>query len=61
MSDRQELDTTVVIIETCLQGKSIIYEVTIQNMITIVLLDLGANISVVSEKFFNSLPQKSND
>ena len=42
-------------LSTC---KSATYNVTIQNLTTKALLDTGANISVVSEKLFNSLPQK---
>ena len=48
MSDWLEPHTTIVVIEPSLQGKSAIYEVTIQNLTTITLLDTGANISVVS-------------
>ena len=51
-------DTIIVINEASLQGKSTTYKVKIQNLQTIALLDTGANITVVSEKFFNSPPQK---
>ena len=53
-----EPDTTVVISEASLQGKGATYQVTIQNLTTVALLDTRTNISVVSEKFFKSLPQK---
>ena len=56
MSDWLEADT-IVISEASLQGRSATYQVTIQNIVTTALLDTGANISVVSEKFFRSLPQ----
>ena len=52
------LDTTIIISEASLQGRSTTYKVTIQNLRTIALVDTGASISVNSEKFFNSLSQK---
>ena len=58
MSDQLEPESIIVISEASLQGRTTTYKVTIQNLMTIVLLDTGANISVVSEKFFNSLPEK---
>ena len=57
MSDWLELNTTDAISEGSLQGKSTTYQITIQNLITTALLDTGANISVVSEKFVRSLLQ----
>ena len=56
MSDLLEPDT-VVISEASLHEKSTIYQATIQNIITSPLLHTGANISVIPEKFFRSLPQ----
>ena len=57
MSDCIEPDTMVVVSEASLQGKINTYQVTIQNLITIALLDTGANIPVVLEMFFKSLHQ----
>ena len=48
---------TVVITEASLQEKSVPYQVTIQNLVKIALLDSRANISVVLEKFSRSPPQ----
>ena len=48
---------TIVITEASLTGKSTTYQVTIQIISTTTLLDTGENISVVSKKFFGSLPQ----
>ena len=56
-SDLLELDTTIVTSEASLQGKSTTYQVTIQNLTTIALLNTGANISVILKKFFKPLPQ----
>ena len=56
MSDCLEPDT-IVITEATLQGKCATYMVTIQNIVTTALLDTGANILVVLEKFFRSLSQ----
>ena len=43
---------TVFISEVSLKGKSTTYQVIIQNVVTSVLLDTGANVSVILEKFF---------
>ena len=59
MSYWLELGTTIVISEASLQGKGTTYEVKIQTLITIAVLDTGANISIVSIMFFNSLPKKT--
>ena len=59
-SDSPQLDTTTVVSEALLQGKGATYQVTIHNLATTALQDTGANMSVVSEKFFKSLPQTQN-
>ena len=56
-SDWLESDTTIVTSETCLQGKSTTYQIKIQNLKITALLDTGASIWVVLEKFFKSLHQ----
>ena len=56
MLDWPEQDT-IVISKVSLQGKSATSQATIQNIVTTALLDTGANISVVPERFFRSLPQ----
>ena len=56
MLDWLDLDT-VVISEVSLQGKCTTYQVTVQSIITSALIDTGANILVISEKFSSSLPQ----
>ena len=50
MSDCLEPDTTIVISEASLQGKSSTYQVTIQNLVT-TLLDMGKYVSCFG-KFF---------
>ena len=52
------MDTITVISEASLQGKNATCGVSIQSLITLALLGTGSNIRVVSEMFFNSMPQK---
>ena len=53
--DWLEPDAIIVISEASLQGKSATYQITIQSIITTTLLDTGANISVVVERFLRLL------
>ena len=56
--DWQGADTTVVISEASIQGKSATYHVTVQDQPTIVLLDTEENISVIFQKtFWNLVPK----
>ena len=60
MSDLLELDTIshqASSAKHSLQGKSPTYQVIVQNIITSALLDTGANILVILERFFRSVPQ----
>ena len=50
--------TTIVISEASIQGTNATYHIIVQEKPTVALLDTRANISEISQNFFESLPQK---
>ena len=51
-------DIAIVINEASSKGISVKNPITVQQCTTTALFDMGANIFIISEKFFNLLPQK---
>ena len=51
-------DDAVIMNEVSVEGISATYYITVQQCVTTALFNTSANLSVISQKFFDSLPQK---